>query len=345
MEIRGQFRREGEARAKPGVLTRSGQLIRVLHVETREVLGDAERGDLKLSARLGSIPRQIVFPGSWAFETDDNDGVDALLGRLGSGLLPKLERFGPHLVGFAVAAFVFAVVFYRWGLPTLTEVAVNATPVGIEEAIADGAIKSLDATVFDESAIDVERVVALEASFGEMVEAYERMEDAREGLNFQLLARRSDLIGANALALPGGTVVVTDDLLKLIENDEEVLAVLAHEIAHVHHRHGLYGLYRSVGLGAFLLFLGGDLNALVEDLVVQGALLSNLAATRSMESEADRTAVKIALESGIDPRGLARALKRLTEDAGVDPKQVSWLSSHPATQKRSEEIEEAIEAN
>ncbi len=54
--------------------------------------------------------------------------------------------------------------------------------------------------------------------------------------------RASPIIGANAFALPGGIVIVTDQLMQLAEHDDEILAVLAHEIGHVKHRHVLRGL-------------------------------------------------------------------------------------------------------
>ena len=51
----------------------------------------------------------------------------------------------------------------------------------------------------------------------------------------------------NAAAVPGGTVLVTSGLLSQLTESEEVTAVLAHEVAHIHHRHGLRSLIRIPG--------------------------------------------------------------------------------------------------
>lgn len=344
MAVAGNFRKEGAARAAPGLLSRDGNFIRIHHADDGSLLGEAERRDLSVSARVGAIPRQVELPGAWTFETDDNDGVDALIGVSPSSLLSRLETFGPHLIGFAVAAVIFVVGFYRFGLPVLTQMAVDATPTDVEETIAAGSVRTLESTLFAKSEIGGERLAAVQARFDLLVEAYEALDWARDDIHFELLIRKSDVVGANALAFPAGTIVVTDGLLDLIEDDDQVAAVLAHEIAHVHHRHGLYGLYRSAGIGGLLLFLGGDLNALVEDMIIQGSVLSNLATSRSMESEADATAVPISLEAGVDPLALVEALEALTGDAGNHGHAASWLSSHPATDRRAERIGEVIEA-
>jgi Zn-dependent protease with chaperone function len=61
--------------------------------------------------------------------------------------------------------------------------------------------------------------------------------------NMQLLFRDGGSVGANAFALPGGTVIATDQFIQLSENDDEIIAVLAHEIGHVRHQHSLRQIY------------------------------------------------------------------------------------------------------
>ncbi|MFC3303358.1 M48 family metallopeptidase [Parvularcula lutaonensis] len=338
----GKFRRDGEARATPAFLSRDGKLLLLLHREgTGEFLADAERRDIDLSPRIASIPRQVSLPGGWSFETEDNDGIDALLGRPHDRLVPALERFGPHLVVVAVISVMAIVGLVRFGLPAATDAAVNATPPAVEKAIAQGSLASLDRTLFKPSDHDPARRAAIEARFAQLVDAYRARSDARGEADFRLLFRDAPFVGPNAFAFPGGTIVITDDLLDLLPEDGPVLAVLSHEIAHVHHRHGLNSLYRSAGIGALILFLGGEASQLAEELVVQGAVLSNLAASRSMEAEADLTGVAIAVGAGIEPEGLVTALAALNADCpGCDD--ASWSSSHPSFAKRRNAIRDAI---
>ena len=58
---------------------------------------------------------------------------------------------------------------------------------------------------------------------------------------------RSEFFGANAFAFPGGPIVVTDDLVKLLDNDYLTLAVIAHELAHIDQRHSLHQIMEIIG--------------------------------------------------------------------------------------------------
>jgi len=70
-------------------------------------------------------------------------------------------------------------------------------------------------------------------------------------------------LGANAFTLPDGSIILLDDLITAVGDDRETLAVLAHELGHAHHRHGLQMLLRSSVLGAFLTLYVGDVSHLL----------------------------------------------------------------------------------
>ncbi|NNU17215.1 M48 family metallopeptidase [Parvularcula sp. ZS-1/3] len=337
--VAGKFYRAGSGTPVPARLTVERKLVRIAEAGGGPVLAEEARGDVAISARLGSVPRRVEMIGSWTFETDDNDGIDRAFGGFGRGALSALEGSLPAILVAVVFVVVSLIGITVFGLPAATQAAVDRTPQEAERAIAAGSMRSLDATLFRETEADESRREALQEAFAELVSAYENQPWAREDVVFRLDFRHAPAIGPNALALPGGQVVVTDDLLDVLEEDEMVAAVLAHEIAHVHHRHGLYALYRSAGVGALILFLGGDLSALAEDAVVQGAVLSNLSVSRRSEREADRTGAQLAAAAGLDPMALLEALEALT-GADADEKS-SWLSSHPGLKDRAKAIREA----
>ena len=106
----------------------------------------------------------------------------------------------------------------------------------------------------------------------------------------------------NAFAIPGGTVVFHSGLLFAAESAEEVAGVLAHEIAHVTHRHSLHGIADSLGIVIAAQLLLGDVSgvvALAGELVTLAALNSR---SQHAEAEADQTAARVLYQSGIDPR-------------------------------------------
>lgn len=343
MDVRGLYYEEGRAKATPAVLSVEGKTVVLRAVDDGRFLGDVSRRDADVSMRVGDIPRQVSLRGGWTFETDDNAGIDRLLTAPIDNLLPWLEK-GWERVAIATLIFIgLMVCVWRFGIPAATQAAVNVTPTAVERSIATGSLRSLDASVFEPSAIDADRREALDALFTELVQVYRTRDDALLEAQFELLYRKAPMVGANAFALPGGKVILTDELLALIDDDALIGAIMAHEIGHVHHRHTLYSLYRSTGVSALILFLGGDLSQLAEDAVVQGAVLSNLASSRRMEREADVLGVELSLAAGIDPEGLITALELLSEECdGCEP--AAWLSTHPGLEDRAENIRKAAEA-
>jgi Zn-dependent protease with chaperone function len=78
---------------------------------------------------------------------------------------------------------------------------------------------------------------------------------------YSLNFRKGGSIGPNAFALPDGSLVLTDELVELAANDEAVLGVLGHEIAHVEGEHTLRQLYRAAGVAGFIMLIGGDIGS------------------------------------------------------------------------------------
>src|SRR4030095_10063794 len=106
-------------------------------------------------------------------------------------------------------------------------------------------------------------------------------------------------IGPNAFALPGGTIILTDDLVKRVGADEAVLiGVLGHELGHLRHRHGMRMLIEVGALGAIASVLVGDFSTLLASMPVW---LGQAAYSRDAEREADAEAVRVLRASGASP--------------------------------------------
>ena len=150
----------------------------------------------------------------------------------------------------------------------------------------------------------------------------------------------------NAFAVPGGIIGVHTGIFSYAENEDQMVSVLAHELAHLSQRHFARGLEAqrnsaSIGLAGLLAGLvlaatvGGD--AGVAALSATQALSSQnqLRYSRSNEKEADRFGLRIMEASGRDPRAAAAMfesmMKRLRY-AGSRPPE--FLLTHPITEKR-----------
>ena len=147
----------------------------------------------------------------------------------------------------------------------------------------------------------------------------------------------------NAFAVPGGHIVVTQGLLKLVERPEDIAGVIAHELAHVTQRHSLRQTVSSAG-PYFLcrLFLRGN-GGLMGVLAGSSQLLVCQSFSQEFEYEADDVGWGYLVAARIDPRGLAEMLRRLEEEVErlkLGDSVPQAFSSHPATAKRIRRLEE-----
>ena len=99
----------------------------------------------------------------------------------------------------------------------------------------------------------------------------------------------------NALATPGGNIVILRGFLEDVESGDEVAAVLAHELAHISHRHTTESLVKSIGLSVLFQFMGSGIGDL-------GRSAIEFSYTRDGEREADDTAVKSLNDNGLKIR-------------------------------------------
>jgi Zn-dependent protease with chaperone function len=149
----------------------------------------------------------------------------------------------------------------------------------------------------------------------------------------------------NAFALPGGIIVLNSGLIQKADTTEEVAGVVAHEIAHVMHQHGLKNLINSAGMIVVLQALIGDFSGLVGIAAAGGVQLARLGYSRQAEREADTSGFKYLVSAGVDPKGLVAFFKKVQQiqnQAGASG-MPSMLSTHPATQERIEHLKAKLQ--
>ena len=146
----------------------------------------------------------------------------------------------------------------------------------------------------------------------------------------------------NALALPGGNIVVYSGLLKQVESENELSMVLAHELGHFAHRDHLRGLGRGLGLAVAVSLLFGSDSA-AGDVVSNTLLTFQSGYSRHQESAADRFALDLLVRRYGHAGGAVGFFERLRRDAGA--RLPYLLASHPHPQARVDELNERIRAN
>jgi Zn-dependent protease with chaperone function len=152
--------------------------------------------------------------------------------------------------------------------------------------------------------------------------------------------RAGGQIGANALALPGGILVFTDEIVALAQHDDELVAVAAHELGHVRHRHVLRQILASTGVLVVGQVVLGDVSGILDLAGGLPAILLQSGYSRDMESEADAHALAMLERACLPPRRFSDLLGRLDAAHGGELKAITLFSSHPDTRERLRNFQE-----
>ena len=168
------------------------------------------------------------------------------------------------------------------------------------------------------------------------------------GYHFALL----DSDEVNAFACPGGTIFITKGMLKTVENEDELAAVLAHEIAHVNHRDGIAAIKKSrwteaatiIGSSAVKEYGAQDLSKLVSifegsiDDIVKTLVVNGYG--RDQEYGADKTALTYLEKTAYDPSALKDFLDRLAVQGKASGGGI--FKTHPGTSDRVDKVKAAL---
>ncbi len=147
----------------------------------------------------------------------------------------------------------------------------------------------------------------------------------------------------NAFATTGGDLYVYSGLIQLADDGAELAGVIAHEIGHVALYHVQRQMVDAVGLEALLGLAAGKNPGIATQLVAGvGGKVAMLANSRADEKQADDWGVQHADEAGYDPNGLVRFFRKLQAQEGHTPQALGWLSDHPTTPSRVQDVENLI---
>ncbi len=147
----------------------------------------------------------------------------------------------------------------------------------------------------------------------------------------------------NAFALPGGQTFITTGLLGLLETEDEVAGVMAHEMTHVLARHSAQAIAKNDltnGLIGAVAVGSGDANAAQTAAMVAGMI--NMKYGRDDELQADKIGVCLMISAGYDPEAMVRVMQVLAE-AGGGSSQPEFASTHPSPDNRIEQIRNTID--
>ncbi len=337
MEITGEFFDALSSRGRKASLKLEGDHLSVF------IDGNRIAGDLRLESMQDN--RVLHFECGRQFIADRAIDREFRLRHLNKAerFILWLEQFSIRRALILTVLAVSALALYRVLLSAAGGVIVAGLPHSLEREIGENAYHALKSTAFNETELPdpvrsrlIGRAGALSAHMALPVVPDIHFHSSR-------------FFGPNALAFPGGPVVVTDELVNLLDDDGEILAVIAHELAHVRERHSLRQIVDTVGMTAIAAILFGADESLIEEATAIFINARALRNSRGYEKEADLIALEVFRDLGMDERSLHSAISKLIghrcgrDPAGADLEECleedafpGWLSTHPAGAERLE---------
>ncbi len=236
------------------------------------------------------------------------------------------------IVAAGAVASIGALIFFL--VPFLAQVLARVVPVEAEIALGD----------------DVAAIVRSDRRFGRrpcaappgvaaLAKMTDRLADASDAhVPIRVSVIRSPEI--NAFALPGGRIFVFSGLIDAAASPEEVAGVLAHEIGHVVGRDSLEAIIRSGVTFAIFSTLGGDFSGAAVGAAIGDAIVS-AQFSRSVEAEADDTALEILERAGVPATPVSGFFMNLIERYGDSD---NIFSTHPLSSERAAKFRDATDA-
>ena len=288
-----------------------------------ELVDHLDRGARVRFSHEGEPNARVVVLGREAVERCHTCWPEIFSNRRG-GLRRDLKRLAIGVAGLAVAGAMAVAA-----LPIVISVLAALVPASTEKRIGDEAVAALTRLVPELSKRCVEP---------DGLTVIERLvENVTDGLDLDMPLRVRVVPHAlvNAMAFPGGQVLIFRGLIDEARSGAEVAGVLAHEIGHVHHRHGMKRLIRDGAIDAVTsVFSPGTTGS------ISGSLASQIASRsygRDAEREADDFAVERLNSLGYSAAGIVdffeRAQARQAESE-ESPALIRFLQSHPGPEDR-----------
>lgn len=319
------------ARALPATLEVVGQELHITttdgaHTWPFKGLNVVVEGDeARLSHARNRDARLILPAADWARLAGSQT---AAVARRRRGVETRLA-IGLTAFAAATVAFVF------FGIPALSGPLAHATPAAFEVGMGRN--------------FDNQISLAFKTCEGrpgqEALAALGRRIAAGADTPFEVNVRAVRAPMLNAFALPGGPILITDDLIRDAKSPDELSAVVAHEVSHIEKRHVMQAVWRSLGIGLLLDAVVGGGSGAGQQAVLLAGQATDLHYGRDAESEADMRGQQLLHKQGLSSQGMASFFARLGHEADRQAKTdrdggglstvTEFASTHPDSVRRA----------
>ncbi|MFT4102671.1 MAG: M48 family metallopeptidase [Burkholderiaceae bacterium] len=291
---------------------------------------------IRVQEALRHAPQRIDLADGATLVVADKARLAALLANagIGPGFVERVQRSWVSVGCAMIALAALLWSLHLWLLPWAASLAVRWLPASIEERVAAQAWPRIDEDLFAPSALPPALRERVRERFADVVARLPRAPE-------YLLEFRAWSGGANAYALPGGRIVVTDQMVLRAGagagagadagDSDALMGVLAHELGHVAGRHTLRTLIQGAAVSAVFSTFFGDASALAA--AIPGALVT-LEYSRDFERDADDYAVRALKAAKLPVEPMIALLRTFSDDDAAAPQRQRFLSAHPVGDER-----------
>ncbi len=264
--------------------------------------------DVDISPRVGNTIRYIDFLDGSQFETEDNDAIDGILEKFKPNkihnFIYKLEAARKTVIASLVILIVGGWAFIQYGIPYVSREVAMILPEETSHYLGQGILESLDEQWFEPSKLPT-------AQREELSQIFQQLAMSIGSPEITVAYRYSPVIGANAFALPNGVVVLTDQLIELASDNDEIIAIMLHELGHVEHRHLLRSMIQSFGMTFFVMAVSGDVSSGSTIIASAPLLFIKANYSQNMEIEADTYSLNYMRAHNIYPDYFVTIMEKL----------------------------------
>jgi predicted Zn-dependent protease len=313
------------------ITTDSGAVAWWPYAEIRQTQGFYTGQEIRLE-RGGQLPEVLLIRDA-AFLTSLNRLAPDTAGRFHD---PGRRRRRVALTLLAALALIGSTaVLYLWGIPGLASVVTPYVPVAWEEHLGRAVSEHLAPEA--RRCTEPSRVKAIHDLAAVLLSP---VHDSP--YTFKIVVVNTPSV--NALAAPGGHIVLFRGLLERTRSADELAGVLAHEFQHVLLRHATKALLRHASTSLFLAGLTGDMSGAMTYGLEGARILGELRYGRQDEDEADRNGLRMLLAAGVDPAGMLAFFDTLKAEETKGVMLPPYLSTHPTTEGRIERLRSLLSA-
>ena len=336
MRITGKYYFASSVKFEEAFVELKENKIRVKSLDGK-ILFETKKNSTKSSDSIIGVSSKLEFVDGSSFVPDDT----SIRWDWGSNSSKFSENLSKNK-NFIVSVFILLpLIIWFIGFQAMPKLASNLASKMSDESkgiISENVMKYLEKENLSDSIISFKERDDLETYFYSSIE---KLGIDKGG--YELLFYSSQAFGANAIALPDGKIILTDQLYKsLADKPDAILAILLHEVGHVEYNHGLSQIIQSIGIGLIFTFISGDVQGLSEALVGSSYLLLQQSFSREMEKEADIFSVNSLKNLNISPDEFVTAMETFLDDESHNDfgklMYLEYLSSHPNLKERIEVI-------